>query len=254
MFPQRIVSLVPSQTELLYYLGLRDEVIAITKFCVHPEIWFRNKNRIGGTKNLSIEKIKSLNPDLILANKEENVKEQIEELKKYFPVWTSDIKNLDDALTMIGRVGELINKKVQSEKIIQEINFAFQHLSILTVKRKPQTVSYLIWQKPFMTIGKDTFINDMLAKCGFKNVFNSLTRYPEITADEIKNAQPDFIFLSSEPFPFKVKHIKELQIVSPASKIILVNGEFFSWYGSRMIKAADYFEKLIKEIDSVVHL
>ena len=249
LFPKRIISLVPSQTELLYDLGLREEVVGITKFCLHPEVWFRNKERVGGTKKLNIEKIKSLHPDLILANKEENVKEQIEELEKSFNVWTSDIKNLDDALIMIKHVGELVNKKKQSEQIIQEVKSAFHNLLSITETTVRKKVCYLIWQKPLMTIGGDTFINDMLKKCSFQNVFESLRRYPEISIEQINEAQPEFIFLSSEPFPFKEKHAEEMYVISPGSKIILVNGEFFSWYGSRLIKAADYFKKLLKKIN-----
>src|ERR1700741_3198050 len=94
--PQRIISLVPSQTELLFDLGLDKEVVGITKFCVHPPEWFQTKTRVGGTKQLKIDLIKQLQPDLIIANKEENVKEQIEELEKHFPVWISDVNNLED--------------------------------------------------------------------------------------------------------------------------------------------------------------
>ncbi|HKR05818.1 MAG TPA: helical backbone metal receptor [Bacteroidia bacterium] len=263
-----VISTVPSQTELLFDLGLREEVTGITKFCVHPSEWFHTKTRIGGTKNLNIKKIVELNPDLIIANKEENVKEQIEELsrkdsagKKQFRVYVSDVKNLDDALKMIFDVGELVNKKEEAEKIIKEIKNHFRNLippkegqtSPDNYRDKLQTVLYLIWRKPFMTAGQDTFIHDMLTRCGLKNSFGNLRRYPEVTPGQIASVQPDFIFLSSEPYPFKEKHMEELKIISPASKIILVNGEYFSWYGSRLLKAAEYFRKLREEMSHELH-
>lgn len=244
----RIISTVPSQTELLYDLGLNEEVIGITKFCVHPEEWFRTKTRIGGTKNLNIKKIIELSPDLIVANKEENVKDQIEELQKHVKVYVSDIKNLDDAFKMMNDVGELVNKKAEAKKIIEKIKSRFKEFNVGSSKLSGASVIYLIWKNPYMTVGNDTFIHDLVARCGLKNIFEELKRYPEISPEQISNSKPDFIFLSSEPFPFKEKHIKELKKISPASKIILVNGEYFSWYGSRLLKAIDYFGKLIKDI------
>src|SRR4051812_11307667 len=106
--PSRIVSLVPSQTELLFYLGLDKEVAGITKFCIHPAEMFHSKPRVGGTKKYDFEKIRQLAPDLIIGNKEENEQKQVEELQKLYPVWMSDIRNLADALQMIRSVGELV--------------------------------------------------------------------------------------------------------------------------------------------------
>ncbi|MEO5572829.1 MAG: helical backbone metal receptor [Bacteroidia bacterium] len=251
----RIISTVPSQTELLFDLGLREEVIGITKFCVHPNEWFRTKTRIGGTKNLNIKKIIALQPDLIIANKEENVKEQISALQKQFKVYVSDVKNLADALKMISETGELVNKKKEAKKIISGIKKQFKKPSNPqrgNMKTKvpfgDSGTVYLIWRNPYMTIGNDTFIHDMITRCGFKNVFGDLKRYPEITPEQIAASKPDFIFLSSEPYPFKQKHIEELKTISPTSKIILVNGEYFSWYGSRLLKAAQYFRQLMEEL------
>lgn len=245
--PKRIISLVPSQTELLYDLGLNEEVIGITKFCVHPENWFRNKERVGGTKNINIEKIISLQPDLILANKEENVKEQIEQLEKIAPVWISDINTFEDALQMIKIVGEITGATEKAETLITQIITNFSKLSTSNIKHR---TAYLIWRDPYMTIGGDTFINNMLKKCGMQNVFEHLTRYPEISVEQIISTKPQLIFLSSEPYPFKEKHVEELKPFFDNTKIILVDGEMFSWYGSRMIYAAHYFKSLIKDIEN----
>lgn len=243
--PKRIISLVPSQTELLHDLGLAEEVIGITKFCVHPQSWFRTKTRIGGTKNVNIEKVKTLQPDLILANKEENVKEQIEELEKIAPVWVSDVNNLDDAFEMINSIGLLTGKSEKSTAINQNIQHQFQQLE--TQHHQLQT-AYLIWRNPYMTIGGDTFINDMLNRCGLQNVFESQKRYPAISLEQLKERNVQLVLLSSEPYPFKEKHIEEIRSVLPAAKILMVDGEIFSWYGSRLLYATQYFRELMNKI------
>jgi ABC-type Fe3+-hydroxamate transport system substrate-binding protein len=243
--PQKIISLVPSQTELLYHLGLEEEVTGITKFCVHPGHWFKNKTRVGGTKQLHLEKIKELQPDLIIANKEENVKEQVEELAKEFPVWISDVNNLPDATDMIKSIGEITGKQKQAQALRIEIQTNFSQLQ--TVSPKPSTC-YLIWKDPYMTIGGDTFINDMLNHAGFENIFAHQTRYPETSIEHLRIANCQLLLLSSEPFPFRQKHIDELQKELPATKVILVDGEMFSWYGSRLSKAPAYFLQLQQQI------
>lgn len=249
--PKRIVSIVPSQTELLHNLGLDMEVIATTKFCVHPQSWFRNKTRIGGTKNLNIEKILSLNPDLIIANKEENDQAQIEELAKKVPVWVSDIQTLEQALQMIEKVGVLVNKKANALKLIAEIKLTFEKLSKLVKAGTSTSVVYLIWHNPYMTVGPDTFVSEMLGVCGFQNLVKE-SRYPNIDIEEIKDLNPDYIFLSSEPFPFKQKHIDELQKELPMAKIVMVNGEMFSWYGNRLKISPSYFTELINKLRGTV--
>ena len=242
--PQRIISLVPSQTELLYDLGLEDEVVGITKFCIHPKEWFETKNRVGGTKTINFEKIAALKPDLIIANKEENNQEEIEALQKSYPVYTTDIYNLEDSLLMMISIGEITNTSAKAKQIVNQINNNFEELKPL---KTPKSVLYFIWRNPYMTIGEDTFISDMLTRCGFKPIEIG-NRYPEIAEEQIKKLKPNFIFLSSEPYPFKEKHIKELSILCPNSKITLVDGEMFSWYGSRLIKAKDYFVDLIEKM------
>jgi len=246
--PVRIISLVPSQTELLYDLGLREEVIGITKFCIHPEEWFRAKPRVGGTKKINFEKIQALKPDLIIGNKEENDQSQIEELMKHYPVWMSDIKNLDDALNMIEEIGELVNKKNEAIEISEEVRLRFDNLKLRTLNLKQPSVAYLIWQDPLITIGSDTFIHDMLSRCAFTNVFSDQKRYPEIKKEDLKRHQPELILLSSEPYPFKEKHREEFQSICPRSTVLLVDGELFSWYGSRLLKSPGYFHSLVNKI------
>jgi ABC-type Fe3+-hydroxamate transport system substrate-binding protein len=248
--PKRIISLVPSQTELLFDLGLNEEVAGITKFCVHPVDWFRTKQRVGGTKQLKAEKIKALQPDLIIANKEENVQEQIEELEMHFPVWISDVNNLDDAVRMISDIGDITGKQPAALKMANRIKNDFAQLRPAGPAIR---TCYLIWRQPHMTIGGDTFINDMLERAGFENIFRERTRYPTISAEELKANNCQLILLSSEPFPFQQRHADEWKQQLPATPILFADGEMFSWYGSRLLKAPAYFKELRNQALSLSH-
>ncbi len=243
--PKRIVSLVPSQTELLFDLGLEKEVVGITKFCIHPNNWFRNKTRVGGTKNINFEVIEKLKPDLIIANKEENTETEIKQLMKEYPVWISDIQNLEDALNMIFSIGEVTKTTQKALEIIAIIQKKFELLKY----QKNRKTAYFIWQKPMMSINKSRFINDMMNRCGFNNVFASANNdYPEISEEKLHKENPEIILLSSEPYPFKDKHIKKFQKICPNAIIKLVDGEMFSWYGSRLQYSSNYFQNLLKSI------
>lgn len=242
--PRRIISVVPSQTELLFHLGLDEKVTGITKFCVHPEEWFRTKTRVGGTKQVKMDIVHRLQPDLIIANREENVKEQVEELASRYPVWISDVNTLEDAYAMIREIGKLTGKEEASGKLVDQIRENFSGLSAHT--SGPKTC-YLIWRGPWMTVGGDTFIHSMLEAAGFANIFQHRRRYPEVTADELKAAGCQLLLLASEPFPFRQQHKEELKAILPGTKIMLVDGELFSWYGSRLLLAPGYFKKLKAE-------
>ena len=238
--PERIVSLVPSQTELLADLGLERQVVGITKFCVHPSAWLRTKTIIGGTKNFQFDVIDDLKPDLIIGNKEENYVEGVTRLKQKYPVWLSDIITLSDAYSMISALGELTNTETKARLIKDQIAERLQSVK----KRSANSVLYLIWRNPWMAAGSDTFINSMLTMLNLKNALENITRYPQLSMEQIADLRPDYIFLSSEPYPFREKHVDELKKISPLSRILLVDGEMFSWYGSRLIEAADYFNRL----------
>lgn len=245
--PQRIVSVVPSQTELLYDLGLENSIVGITKFCIHPDKIYSTKTKVGGTKKLHIDQIQLLNPDIIIANKEENDRQQIEQLQQHFPVWISDIYNLDDALNMMLKLGKLFNKDLIAHKMSDEIKSSFSKLQSIKKRKK---VCYLIWNNPIMVAGKNTFINDLLSRCGFDNCIEEAdSRYPEITIEQLIKLNPDFVFLSSEPFPFNEKHVTYFNSILPRTKTVLVDGELFSWYGSRLLKSSFYFESLLNKIN-----
>lgn len=240
-FPKRIISIVPSQSELLWELGMRTELIGITKFCIHPIKMHQKIDKVGGTKNLNIDKIKALNPDIIIGNKEENEKSQIELLEKEFNVWMSDINTFDDSLEMISLIGQLTNKTTEAEKIKNKILNEFNILPNLNFN-----ALYFIWKNPYMVAGNATFIGDLLYKLGLNNcIVDKFSRYPELTLEEIIKLNPSLILLSSEPYPFKQKDIDELKSSLPNTKFLLVDGEMFSWYGSRLQYSANYFNKLL---------
>lgn len=244
-FPKRIVSLVPSLSEFIWDLGLKKELVGITKFCIHPKEMFSSVQRIGGTKNPSIEKIAHLKPELIIANKEENTEESVSDLEKICPVYVSDVNSLQDSYVMMKDIGVLTNKEVEASEIIFQTKLCFEKHNLYSSLR----VVYVIWQNPIMSVASSTFINNLLMSLGFQNCFSGKNRYPETNFDEIRDLNPDCIFLSSEPFPFTQEHCKEWKLFFPETKIVLVDGEFFSWYGSRLMKSRPYFDGLFRELN-----
>ena len=244
--PKRIISIVPSQTELLYYWGLEEEVVGITKFCVHPEQWFRNKKRVGGTKNLNFEAIEALQPDLIIGNKEENEKADIERLSNRYPVWMSDIVTLEDAYEMMMGLGNLLAKKDEAMQLVTQLQDGFRGIRAQE-SGKNQSVAYFIWQEPMMVAAPGTFIDEILQALGYRNAFENQQRYPVIENADLQEVAPDLIFLSSEPYPYKEKHITYFQELCPDAKVELVDGELFSWYGSRMLEAIKIFKKNVTD-------
>lgn len=234
---KRIVSLVPSQTELLHYFGLEQEVVGITKFCIHPDDWFQSKTRVGGTKNLKLDVIDELKPDLIIANKEENTQSDIEQLASKYPVYISDVNTIPDAYQMIRDLGILAGKEQSAVDLIDDIQE-----DQMAIKPMSGTVLYFIWREPYMVCGTSNYINSVIEKLGLKNLIEE-PRYVEISKEQIKALDPDYIFLSSEPFPFKEEHVQELRSITSA-EIKLVDGEIFSWYGSWMLKMSAYFGSL----------
>lgn len=238
--PSRIVCLVPSITELLVDLGLEKQIAGITRFCVHPAHLLTQKVIIGGTKNVKADIVRSLQPDLIVANKEENLKSDIEALESEFTVWMSDISDLNDAIEMITELGKITNTDAAATSLMGEIKKGFNTLNHF----KGKSALYLIWRKPYMAAGKGTFIHDLMMRCGLQNAAAHIERYPELSSNAIEELNPDYIFLSSEPYPFKEKHIQEIKEINPHSIVVPVDGEYFSWYGSRLAKAPAYFNSL----------
>ena len=241
----RIISLVPSLTEYLWALGLEEEVVGITKFCVHPNAWWQTKTRVGGTKNINFETIDSLQPTLIIANKEENTKEDIELLQSKYAVLLTDIPTLDDAFFYLLEIGERVNRLEAARTLVDQIKKGFQALGPIG---KGASFLYFIWKDPYFVVGPQTYIHALLSYFGLEN-FCSIERYPELQEVLSKKEElldhPDIIFLSSEPFPFNEAHIASFQKQFPNSKVRLIDGEMCSWYGSRMLKVPKYIEQVL---------
>lgn len=239
--PQRIICLVPSLTELLFYLGLGPKLVGITKFCVYPSGLTKHIPKVGGTKKLHLDRFEEMKPDLIIANKEENEREQIQQLSETYPVWLSDIRSIDQALEMIRQIGLLTNTTLKANRLVRQLK---EHFETLSRPARRIRAAYLIWYRPLMAAGSDTFIHAMLDLAGFVNVFADRQRYPEIRDHELVEARPQLILLSSEPFPFREKHLAEFEDLCPEAKIKLVDGTLFSWYGSRLLQSVPYLNRL----------
>lgn len=240
--PQRIISLVPSQTELLVDLGLRKKLVGITKFCIHPSNLKNEVSVVGGTKNIQLEKIKRLQPDLVICNKEENTQEIVDSLSSFVPVWVSDIYTVKDTFDMVSRLGALLEVVEQAKDINDGIRAEYDAFVSFMRKKPVRRTAYLIWKNPFMAAGNHTFINELLRLNNFENIFNAESgRYPEVTLDDLNQAE--LVLLSSEPYPFKVSDVLELKNALQ-TEVRLVDGEYFSWYGSRLKEAFTYFRTL----------
>lgn len=240
--PQRVVSLVPSQTELLIDLGLEAEVVGVTKFCVHPEGLRREKAVVGGTKQIRLDDLLALAPDLVLANKEENTEAMVRAISAHAPVYVTDVSTVAEGLEMIRAVGEITDRGAAGAALAAEISTGFEALRDRWAA-DPIAVAYLIWRGPYMAAGGQNFIDDVLRWGGLINVFGDTPRYPEITLEALAAAAPERILLSSEPYPFTAAHAAEIEAACP-SAVALVDGEPFSWYGSRMRHTPAYLAAL----------
>lgn len=232
-FSGRIVSLVPSLTELLIHLGLGKQIVGRTRFCIFPEDQVGDIPIIGGTKNPNLDKIRAQKPDIIVANYEENRKEDITQLQSEFRVFLTDIRSISDAFVSIRDIGNLFGVSGQTQALIRQIEQEFNKRPDMP----PIPTLYLIWRDPWMGVSRDTYINDVMQHWNLSNVLLSDNRYPVINPDTTTFDRPELILLSSEPFPFKTKHSEEIRSVFTGARVEFVDGKWFSWYGSRMLPA-----------------
>ena len=240
--PRRIVSLCPSLTETLFALGLQDRIVGRTSFCVHPAQRVDAVPTVGGIRNVDLAAVAALRPDLVIAAKEENRREDVEALAAFVPVFVMDVASYQEALRAIRDLGAITGRERPAAEMAVEISRRFERLPRGLVRR----VAYLIWRDPYTTVGRETYVHSLLARCGLKNLAAGLPgRYPQVTLEHLRTLAPELVLLSSEPFPFDQSHVDELTPRLPRSKLVLVDGEMFSWYGGRMILAADYLADLL---------
>ena len=243
--PQRIISLVPSLTELISELGIEKQLVGITQFCKHPYHLKSTKTIVGGTKKVDFEKIKSLNPDFILCAKEENTPKLVAELENIATVFVADVKSVQESILLIEVLGRILHCQTNAENLIQKMKFHLADFKNFTKYLPRKKVAYFIWENPWMVVGNDCYINDLLKLNNFINVYEAKGRYPEIAVENIrKDGNPKIILLPTEPFPFNDEHAFEIGRHSNHAKTVFVEGEMFSWYGSRLLKAIPYFKKM----------
>lgn len=244
--PKRIISLVPSITETLYEMGLEEQIVGITRFCVHPYHFKSTKTVVGGTKQVKFDKITDLQPDIIIANKEENTEEIVSQLQEICPVWVTDIETFDDTIQMIKDFGELFKRKTDAQKWTEKLIFAKTDFEAYMKDVPFRKAAYLIWRNPYMVAGEHTFINHLLEMNHFTNIYAGREeRYPEVEIRKMRiQGDPELVFLSSEPYPFKEEHAFEIGRATHHAKTVFVDGEMFSWYGTRLFKAFQYFKQL----------
>jgi iron complex transport system substrate-binding protein len=244
----KIISLVPSLTELLVALGLEENIVGVTKFCIHPKNLRKDKVIVGGTKNVHLEKIKALHPDFILCNKEENTKEIVDNCRKIATTHVSDICTIKDIIALIAYYGTLFSCEEKAFILTKELQDKIKGFENFVKDKPTLNVVYFIWKNPWMIAANNTFINHLLELTKLKNCYNSKSRYPEIALENLKTKKIDAIFLSSEPFPFKEEHRLDFKKHVKNTNIVLVDGAYFSWYGSRLLEAFDYFKELRKRL------
>jgi iron complex transport system substrate-binding protein len=246
--PRRVVSLCPSLTETLFALGLDEgTIVGRTRYCIHPAEDVQRVPTVGGTRDVHIESVRELGPDLVIATKEENPRQVVEALAETLPVFVCDVTDYESALRAITSLGGLTDRLTKANQLVAEIRAAFGNLK----PARRRTVAYLLWREPYMAAGRNTYIHSLLEKCGFDNVGARLPkRYPQITIEELRALQPEYVLLSSEPFPFDESHVAELAPQVPSAQVLCVDGEMFGWYGSRMLAAPAYLKRLIAELDA----
>jgi ABC-type Fe3+-hydroxamate transport system substrate-binding protein len=250
----RIVSLCPSTTETLIDLGLARDLVGVTKFCIHPANVVRDIEKVGGTKTPKIEHILALSPDLVLFNEEENRREDYEALAPHVRVASDFPKTVADVPRHIRWLGELVGRAERAETRAAELERALARVQAARARRPAAQFrfAYLIWRKPWMAAGRDTYVDDLLTRAGGENVFDGAeARYPELELSELDGRRTDVVLLADEPFPFDARHVPEVEgAVRPGTQVELISGDDCCWHGVRSLRGAelalDLFERFAK--------
>lgn len=242
--PQRIVCLCPSMTETLFALGVGDRMVGRTRYCVHPQPAVECVSVVGGTKDVNPCRVEELNPDLVIAVREENVQDQVLTMAQHVPVYVFDIETVDDGINSIARLGALVGEARHGESLAQSAREAFESITPLP---QPRRVLCLIWGIPAMAVGAGTYIHDLLTRLGFINMAAALPgRYPDIPLDGDILSEAEVILLPDEPFPFSQEHETMLRSMVRTPLVQRVDGQMLSWYGVRMIETVDQLRDLVK--------
>lgn len=244
MSARRIVSLIPSITEILFAIGAGDRVVGCTIYCTEPAEGVATKTRVGGEKNPKLELIRDLGADLVIANVEENVREHVETLRAWgIAVHVTYPRTVAEGIRLVGELGELLEAGSRAREIETALRARHDEVRAAAAGRRPRRVFCPIWRRPYMTINRDTYVHDMLAVAGGENVFASAAkRYPEVTLEEVAAAAPEVVLLPDEPYRFRAVHRGDFAAYPdlPAvrdGRLPLVDGKLLSWYGPRIAEA-----------------
>jgi ABC-type Fe3+-hydroxamate transport system substrate-binding protein len=244
----RIVSLVPSLTEALFAFGAGEKVVGRTRYCLWPPRAVGKVPTVGGTKKVDVRRVLELEPDLIVAVREENSRENVERLEEAgVPVFVGAPESVEGAIALLRELAERVGAP-RSEAVLGPIGRVYGRL------RKDaggtRQVFVPIWKNPYMSVGSDTYVHDVLRTCGGENVFGGSTRYPVVTPEEVEAAQPEVVLLPDEPYPFSAEDLEEFyELDIPAAhsdRIHLVDGKLLTWYGPRMASSLTQLSALLR--------
>jgi len=250
--PKRIVSLVPSITEALFTFGLRDEIAGVTEFCSEPRSYVASKPKVGGTKTLDVRLVLALEPDLVIANAEENRQEDIRQLLAAGQrVFVTFPRTVPGAISMLRQLSQMTGTSEAAEPYLEDAEQALAEVKAANAQRPRLRVFCPIWRRPWMTVGSNTYMHDFIASCGGFNIFSERhERYPKAELDEVARRAPQVIMLPDEPYPFTEKHMPEIMEYQyvPAvreNRIYLLEGKHLCWYGPRMAGSLRHVQKLL---------
>jgi len=252
--PKRIVSLVPSITETLFTFGANDNLSAVTSFCIEPAAALKSKSIVGGTKTVDIDAVKEIDPDLILANAEENREEDIRQLvRSGYKVFVTFPRTVAAAIVMMRQIAEMTGTIDRAEPILQEAEDTLNEISTVSHTRRRPRVFCPIWRRPWMSVGADTYIHDFVTVAGGRNLFaDRHDRYPRVELDEVAQRIPEVILLPNEPYNFREEHKEDFadRTHVPAvrdKRIHIVDGKTLCWYGPRLTKGLRSINALIQD-------
>lgn len=244
----RIVSLVPSITELLFALGLQENVVGRTGFCVHPRAQVRRVSKVGGTKTVDVAKIRKLGPTHLVVNIDENPRATVEELMLTVPnvIVTHPIAP-EDNLHLYRLIGGIFGREAQAEALCERFAAELAETRAFAQALPREQVLYLIWKSPWMTVGRATYISRMLDLVGWDTVpEHAHARYPTIDLKPEVMRHVQQVLLSTEPYSFAERHVQQIQEALPVpgrARVALIDGSMTSWYGSRAIEGLRYLRE-----------
>jgi ABC-type Fe3+-hydroxamate transport system substrate-binding protein len=244
----RIVSLVPSITELLCDLGLGSAIVGRTGFCIHPRETVRAIPKVGGTKDIDLEKLRALSPTHVVLNVDENRKEDARTLAEFVPtlVVTHPLAPRDN-LALYRLMGGIFGRERRAEDLCRRFEAEYAALEGAARAFSPEKVLYLIWKKPWITVSRDTYVSRMLDLVKWETVPEKADgRYPRISLEDKGFVEARTVLLSSEPYRFRDSHLAEVRALLPGRNVALIDGEMTAWYGSRAIAALGYLARIRK--------